>query len=84
MRSPKAILLYAAAAVLFALHQDWWLWGDSSLVFGVLPAGLLYHIAYCGAASLLFRGLTRHAWPDHLERAGEPEAAAGGRPGEGG
>ena len=32
---------------LFALHQDIWFWTDAMpLVFGVLPIGLFYHVAY--------------------------------------
>ena len=40
-------------ALFYLLHNDLWLWHDSSLVLG-LPAGLVYHLAYClGAAALM-------------------------------
>ena len=69
-------LLYAAAAVLFVLHQDFWLWGDRRLLFGVFPSGFAYHVAYCLAASLLLLGFVRWAWPRGLEETG-PGAPAG-------
>lgn len=64
------ILLAAAIAALYALHQDIWLWRSARpLVFGFLPPGLAYHALYCVAAALLMWALTAHAWPSHLERA---------------
>lgn len=59
-------LLYAALGLLYLLHNDLWLAGDASPVLG-LPVGLLYHVGFCGAASLVFFLITRHAWPEDLE-----------------
>ncbi len=56
-------ILYAALAVLYILHNDFWLAHDSQLLWG-LPVGLAYHVAYCVAAALLMALLVRHAWPD--------------------
>ncbi|HSC26372.1 MAG TPA: DUF3311 domain-containing protein [Vicinamibacterales bacterium] len=62
------ILLGAAIAALYVLHQDVWFWDRARpLVFGFLPIGLAYHGAFCLAASLLMWWLTRSAWPGHLE-----------------
>ena len=44
------LILYILLLVLYALHNDLWLWDDGSLVLG-LPAGFLYHIGYCVAAA---------------------------------
>ena len=58
------ILIAAAILVLYALHQDVWLWRTARpLVFGFLPIGLAYHAAYCLAAALLMWALTTYAWP---------------------
>jgi hypothetical protein len=68
---PKApvLLLAAAVAALYVLHQDLWFWRSARpLVFGFLPVGLAYHAAYCLAAAALMWALTRFAWPSHLER----------------
>ncbi len=53
--------------VVLALHQDFWLWKDKTLVFGFLPIGLAYHIAFSLLASLTMAMLVRSVWPSHLE-----------------
>jgi hypothetical protein len=57
-----ATLLYAALAALYLLHNDVWLWNDSRLWLG-LPAGLIYHIGFCVAASAVLGLLVVYAWP---------------------
>ena len=54
--------LWIGIAVLYLLHNDFWLWRDGRIVAG-LPVGLVYHVAYCGVASLVMWLLVRHAWP---------------------
>lgn len=62
------LLLAAAIAALYVLHQDVWFWHTARpLVFGFLPIGLAWHAAYCLASALLLWALTRVAWPAHLE-----------------
>jgi hypothetical protein len=63
--------LYAGLAVLYLLHNDLWYWDDSSLVLG-LPVGLLYHIGFCVAASVMMMLLVNNAWPRYL-KAKNPE-----------
>jgi uncharacterized oligopeptide transporter (OPT) family protein len=65
----------AVIVLMIALHQDFWFWGDATLVFGVLPVGLAWHAAYSVLASVVLAGLVRYAWPAHLEES-EPEPAA--------
>ena len=66
-------ILYILLLILYALHNDLWLWDDGTLVYG-LPAGFLYHIGYCAAASALLVLLVNFAWPRHLsESEGEEE-----------
>lgn len=68
--------LVLATVVLYALHQDFWFWGQARpLVFGFLPVGLAYHAAYCVVSTLLMWRLVLRAWPQHLED--EAEAASG-------
>ena len=68
----KKTLLVLATLVVYALHQDFWFWRSARpLLFGFLPAGLWYHVAYAGLASLLMWLLVAHAWPAHLERDAE-------------
>ena len=63
-------VLYAALAVLYALHEDAWFRDDPRLVLG-LPVGLTYHVAYCLAAAVLMALLVKLAWPARLETDGE-------------
>ena len=54
--------------LLYALHQDFWLWRTARpLIFGFLPAGLAYHAGFTLASAALMTLLVRVAWPSHLE-----------------
>ena len=65
MTTAVAALLVAA---LYVLHQDLWFWRVARpLVFGILPIGLFYHVAYTLVTSLLLWVLVRMLWPSHLE-----------------
>ena len=65
-RTTTRRLLYAALVALALLHHDLWFWNDGRIVFG-LPVGLLYHIGFCFAATVLMLLLVRFAWPEGLE-----------------
>jgi len=68
----KKALLVLAVLIVYALHQDVWLFARARpLVFGFLPVGLVYHAAYTLLASLLLWMLVALAWPGHLEEAAE-------------
>ena len=64
-RSAPRRALYLVLLSLYLLHNDLWLWDNPLLVVGI-PVSLVYHIAFCVAASLLMLGLVRYAWPRHL------------------
>jgi hypothetical protein len=67
------LLLSAALAGVYLLHQDLWFWREARpLVFGFLPVGLAYHGAYCLLVGVLMWWLTRTAWPAHLEPPDAP------------
>ena len=50
-RALRRVLLLGIG-LFYLLHNDLWLWNDPRLVLG-LPVGLVYHLAYCLAASAL-------------------------------
>jgi len=53
MRSrPLRRVFLLGIGLFYLLHNDLWLWHDSRLVLG-LPAGLVYHVAYCLVAAAL-------------------------------
>ena len=55
-------LVYAALLLAYLLHNDLWLWHDSRIMLG-LPVGLLYHVGFCAAASVILALLIRFCWP---------------------
>jgi hypothetical protein len=60
-------------AVIYVLHQDFWFWREARpLVFGLLPIGLFYHVAYTLVTSLLLWTLVRMLWPAHLDTESSP------------
>lgn len=66
-------VVWILALVLLILHQDFWFWEDSSLVFGFLPKGLAYHALYSILAASLWIAAIKFAWPHHLEALAEDE-----------
>lgn len=66
---PKLVLL--AVVLLGALHQDFWLWTDAALLFGFVPYGLAYHVAFSLVTAGLWGVVVRSAWPS------EPHAEIG-------
>ena len=66
-KQPKIWILIVAIIVMAILHQDFWLWENTSLVFGFIPVGLFYHICYSIAASLLAVVTIIFFWPQDVE-----------------
>jgi hypothetical protein len=65
----RTLLLTLIVAAVYVLHQDTWLWTTAEpVVFGLLPVGLAYHVAYSIAAAGLMWLLVRVAWPAHLDQ----------------
>lgn len=71
----KATIPFAAIAAFILLHHDSWLWNDSRLVFGFLPAGLAYHAGYSIATAGLWAAVSRFAWTED-ERLSPSEPTA--------
>lgn len=70
---------WGLVVVLGILHYDFWLWSDRSLVLGILPVGLAYHMMISIAAGLVWALVIRCAWPERVEEwASEGSAPAGG------
>lgn len=72
MRFVKRLGLVLLFVILYALHQDVWLWRSARpLVFGFLPPGLAWHAAYTLAVAAALALLVEVAWPHALEREAE-------------
>ena len=65
--TPRGRWMWIVVAVFALLHWDFWLWDDTTLWFGFLPAGLGYHALYSLAAGVLWMVFMRVAWPAHIE-----------------
>ena len=72
----KRALLVLLTLSLYALHQDVWFWREARpLALGFLPVGLVYHVGYSVAASVLLWALVSFTWPTHLEGQDGSEGA---------
>lgn len=59
-------ILFAIVVLFIILHNDLWLWSSPQMEAG-LPVGLLYHVIYCFAASVLFWLLVRRSQNGKVE-----------------
>lgn len=64
----KRRFIWSAVFVLALLHWDSWFWGERGIVFGFLPVGLAYHVAYSIVAAALWALALCWAWPADVER----------------
>ena len=66
---------------LIVLHQDYWQWGRSDLVFGFVPYPLAYHVCVSILASAVWLLLVNVCWPgedDPMESTTpDPDASKG-------
>jgi hypothetical protein len=66
-------VVYALAVALAILHQDFWYWDDTTLVFGFLPVGLAYHCLFSLCAATVWALAVIFAWPSTIEDQVERE-----------
>lgn len=59
-------VVIAFMLVLFVLHQDFWLKDNATLVLGIVPIGLAYHMVFTAVAALAWLVIVRFAWPKYL------------------
>ena len=71
-KNPMIYVVWSLVALLIILHQDNWLWTNSTLVFGFLPITLLYHMCISMAAGITWFLAVRFAWPPELESSSRP------------
>ena len=69
--------LWFLIVVLVVLHQDNWLWDDTTLVFGFMPIGLFYHACISLAAAFVWFLFAMFCWPKELERPAAAEPKGG-------
>ena len=62
----KRALIAAYFVLLFALHQDSWWRGDATLVLGVLPVSVAYHVGWTLFVAVGWWLVGRFCWPRNL------------------
>ncbi len=60
--------------VLFVLHQDFWLRDNATLVAGIVPIGLAYHMVFTILAAIGWGIVVKFAWPIESDDDGEERA----------
>ncbi len=66
-------VVWLLLALLIVLHQDYWQWDNSDLLWGFMPYALLYHAAISIAAALVWLLATNFCWPGDIEEAAARE-----------
>jgi hypothetical protein len=62
------ILIFGLIVLLGVLHQDFWWRGDhQTLLLGVLPVSLAYHMGISIAACALWGLACRYCWPRNVD-----------------
>jgi len=56
-------VVWLLVLLLVVLHQDNFLWDDTTLVFGFMPITLLYHMGISVGAAFTWYLATKFAWP---------------------
>lgn len=79
MKPLTKLALTLLVLIVYLLHQDYWNWKKTELIFGFLPVGLAYHAGYSCLAAITMAVLVKFAWPKHLENV-QPEAGVSQQP----
>ncbi len=56
-------LFVALVLILLVLHQDYWQWGRSDLIFGFLPYPLAYHMVISMVTAAVWLLAVNLCWP---------------------
>lgn len=60
-------VVWGLVVFLLIIHQDNWLWDNTTLVFGFMPITLLFHAGISVAAGIVWYLATIYCWPKELE-----------------
>ena len=61
------LILWILIAGLILAHQDFWYWHDTTMVFGLVPMGLFYHVCISLAAATVWFIACTFAWPKGID-----------------
>jgi len=63
----KRILILLFFLLLLVLHQDFWWRSDATLVLGIFPVSLAYHIGWTLLVAVGWFMVTKFCWPHALD-----------------
>lgn len=69
-------ICWVLVVLLIVLHHDFWLWDDGTLIGGLVPIGVVYHMGISVAAAIVWWLASIHAWP--LDSAADSDVTAQG------
>lgn len=70
-------VVWSLIVLLLIVHQDNWLWDDTTLLFGFMPIGLMYHACISLAAGIAWYLATKFCWRAELETHSPKSAKEG-------
>jgi hypothetical protein len=73
----KRTLIAVGFVILFFLHQDFWWRDEPTLVLGILPVSLAYHVVWTLLVALGWFLVGRYCWPAEWDDESRPRAEAG-------
>ena len=76
----KRTLIILFFLLLLVLHQDFWWRSDATLVLGVLPISLAYHMVWTLLVAVGWFLVTKFCWPHALDREDSPNVNPKGKP----
>lgn len=76
----KRALIVAFFILLFILHQDFWWKNDATLVLGVLPISLAYHVGWTLLVAFGWFLVAKYCWPKGLDEVATATKAKANSP----
>jgi hypothetical protein len=76
----KRTLVILFFVLLLVLHQDFWWRNDATLVLGILPVSLAYHVVWTLLVAVGWFLVTKFCWPQELDEAPKPQPPAETKP----
>ena len=68
--------VWGLVLLLMVLHHDLWFWENETLVAGIVPMGLFYHVCISLGAGFTWFLATQFAWP--LDQTADSQQQDGG------
>jgi hypothetical protein len=76
----KRSLIVGFFLLLFILHQDFWWKDDPTLVLGILPISLAYHVVWTLLVALGWYLVGKYFWPHSLDEVPPGPAPTDSKP----